>query len=184
VSDAYFDRYSCLSQRDDELGHDAASPMLLDNYRTILGNIVETSQESVAAEVFKALGDPVRWSIIKQIAAVGELPCADLEQTLPVSKPTISYHTKILQQAGLLSVRKEGRNYYYTLRREVLREVQDELWHLAPVPRPVTEDGIAYDALPARHRAERSAAAPPKSARRDRPLRRAAGDEDMVLLTW
>jgi DNA-binding transcriptional ArsR family regulator len=149
-----------------------------------LGNIVETSQESVAAEVFKALGDPVRWSIIKQIAAVDELPCADLEQTLPVSKPTISYHTKILQQAGLLSVRKEGRNYFYTLRREVLREIQDELWHLAPAPRPVTEDGVAYDAAPARRRAERPTAAQPKSARRDRPRRRAAGDEDMVLLTW
>lgn len=145
---------------------------------------MEISQESVAAEVFKALGDPVRWSIIKQIAAVDELPCADLEQTLPVSKPTISYHTKILQQAGLLSVRKEGRNYYYTLRREVLREVQDELWHLAPAPRPVAEDGIAYDAPATRHRAERSAAAQPKTARRDRSRRRVVGDDDMVLLTW
>src|SRR5215470_217198 len=110
------------------------------------GNLVETSQDSLAPEVFKALGDPVRWSIIVQIAAVDELPCAELEQTLPVSKPTISYHTKILQQAGLISVRKEGRNYFYALRREVLREVQDELWHLAPAPRPVGESGIEHDA--------------------------------------
>jgi DNA-binding transcriptional ArsR family regulator len=88
---------------------------------------VKLSQDGLAAEVFKALGDPVRWSIVTQIAAVGELPCADLERTLPVSKPTISYHTKILQQAGLLSVRKEGRNYFYALRRDVLREVQREL---------------------------------------------------------
>jgi DNA-binding transcriptional ArsR family regulator len=79
--------------------------MLLDNDQRIPRTVVETSQENLAAEVFKALGDPVRWSIIAQIAAVDELPCADLEQTLPVSKPTISYHTKILQQAGLLTVR-------------------------------------------------------------------------------
>jgi DNA-binding transcriptional ArsR family regulator len=145
---------------------------------------VETSQESVATEVFKALGDPVRWDIVAQIAAVDELPCATLERTLTVSKPTISYHTKILQQAGLLSVRKEGRNYFYALRRDVLREIQDELWRLAPVPRPVGEDGIDYDAPAPRRRAERSAAAQPRAARAERRGRRAVGDEEMVLLTW
>src|SRR6202044_1058751 len=154
--------------------------MLLDNDQRIPGTVVETSQENLAAEVFKALGDPVRWSIIAQIAAVDELPCADLEQTLPVSKPTISYHTKILQQAGLLTVRKEGRNYFYALRRDVLREIQDELWRLAPAPRPVGEDGIEYAAPAPRYRGEGSAAAQPKPARRERPRGRVAGDDEMV----
>jgi DNA-binding transcriptional ArsR family regulator len=144
---------------------------------------VETSQDSAATEVFKALGDPVRWSIVAQIAAVDELPCADLEQTLPVSKPTISYHTKILQQAGLLSVRKEGRNYFYALRRDVLREVLDDLWRLAPAPRPV-RDAAHQDAPPSRRRSERTTAAQPRSHRHDRRARRAAGDDDMVVLTW
>lgn len=150
------------------------------------GTLVETSQDSAAAEVFKALGDPVRWSIIAQIAAVDELPCADLEQTLPVSKPTISYHTKILQQAGLLSVRKEGRNYFYALRRDVLRQVQDELWRLAPAPRPVGEDGVGLEAPAVRHRPERTAATParPAATRRDRRARRVAGDDDVIVLTW
>ena len=151
------------------------------------GTVVETSQENTlslgttASEVFKALGDPVRWSIIAQIAAVDELPCADLEQTLPVSKPTISYHTKILQQAGLISVRKEGRNYFYALRRDVLREIQDELWRLAPGPRSVGETGVETPAV--RHRQERPAATA-RPARRDRRARRAAGDDEVVLLTW
>ncbi len=147
------------------------------------GNVVDIPQESTAAEVFKALGDPVRWSIVAQVAAVDELPCADLERTLPVSKPTISYHTKILQQAGLLAVRKEGRSYFYTLRRDVLREVQDELWRLAPMPRPVTGDGVGYDASPTRRRAGR-AAAQPGGGRREWPGRRAVGDDDVVVLTW
>ena len=51
-------------------------------------------------EVFRALSDPIRWSIIVQMAQVDELACITLESTLPVSKPTISYHTKILQNAG------------------------------------------------------------------------------------
>jgi DNA-binding transcriptional ArsR family regulator len=148
-----------------------------------LGAVVEISQDGASAEIFKALGDPVRWSIITQIAAVDELPCAALEQTLPVSKPTISYHTKILQQAGLLSVRKEGRNYFYAMRRDVLREVQDELWRLAPGPRPVPESGSGHQAPAVRHRSERAAPAP-APARAARRGRRAAGDDDVVLLTW
>ena len=94
-------------------------------------------------EIFKALSDPVRWSIIVQMASVDELACITLEDTLPVSKPTISYHTKILQHAGLINVRKSGRNYYYSLRRDVLHKLLDDLWELASTPRPVVskEDG-------------------------------------------
>ena len=70
----------------------------------------DLQSSAVPTEVFKALGDPIRWSIVTQMAAVDELACLTLEDTLPVSKPTISYHTKILHHAGLISVRKSGRN--------------------------------------------------------------------------
>jgi DNA-binding transcriptional ArsR family regulator len=83
-------------------------------------------------DVFKALGDPVRWSIVQQMARQDELACSVLEETLPVTKPTISYHVKILAQAGVISVRKRGRNYFYALRHELLREVIAELGSMAP----------------------------------------------------
>jgi DNA-binding transcriptional ArsR family regulator len=83
-------------------------------------------------EVFKALGDPIRWSILQQVAQQDEFACSLLEDTLPISKPTISYHTKLLTQAGLIEVRKRGRNYFYSLRRDVLRDVIKELSSLAP----------------------------------------------------
>ena len=71
------------------------------------------------------------------------MACIALEDTLPAAKPTISYHTKILQNAGLISTRKAGRNYYYSLRRAMLRDLLDGLWELAPTPRPVvgTQNG-------------------------------------------
>ncbi len=84
------------------------------------------------SEVFKAIGDPIRWQIIERIATQAEYPCAELEDVLPVSKPTISYHVKILTQVGLVETSKKGRNYYYTLRREVLQEMVDQLQHLLP----------------------------------------------------
>jgi DNA-binding transcriptional ArsR family regulator len=127
-------------------------------------------------EVFKALGDPIRWSIITQMALVDELACLTLEDTLPVSKPTISYHTKILHQAGLISVRKEGRNYFYSLRRDVLHEVIDGLWELAPTPRPVVGRQKGY---------ARAATRP--TAAGSRPSRGRGTTENLeetVVLTW
>ena len=110
-----------------------------------------TSQPPV--EIFKALGDPIRWNIVVQMASVDELACVALEDTLPISKPTISYHIKILYQAGLINVRKSGRNYFHSLRREVLHELLDDLRELAPAQRSAVreEDGRAVSG-PARNR--------------------------------
>lgn len=139
-----------------------------------MSNPQTTAPES-PTEIFKALGDPIRWKIIQQMAAVDELACSTLEDTLPVSKPTISYHTKILTQAGLIDTRKEGRNYYYTLRREVLHHLVDEMWALAPAPRPVREGKIDHASEVTKRRA----------ARRQRAAERVeATERDLVLLTW
>jgi DNA-binding transcriptional ArsR family regulator len=130
------------------------------------------------SEIFKALGDPVRWSIICQVAEVPELGCSVLEDTLTVSKPTISYHTKILVQAGLLNVRKEGRNFYYTLRRDVLRALVDDVWALAPEPRPVRDGSATFRA---------SSTATRKRWRSPEPVAEVTSsrsDGEAVLLTW
>lgn len=74
-------------------------------------------------EVFKAFADPVRWAMVVEMAQVDEFPATALDQVVAVSKPTISYHIKVLYHAGILEVRKEGRNFYYRLRRDVIREV-------------------------------------------------------------
>lgn len=135
-------------------------------------------------EVFKALADPVRWSIITQMALVDELACLSLEDTLPVSKPTISYHTKILHHAGLISVRKEGRNYFYSLRRDVLRQVLDSLWELAPSPRPVV--GQHKDYLPSGVRQIRPGGGTGRPQADRPPHRRDLPEsvEEGVVLTW
>jgi DNA-binding transcriptional ArsR family regulator len=107
-------------------------------------NFDDRAPTAPPTEIFKALGDPIRWSIVTQMASVAELACLTLEGSLPVSKPTISYHTKILHQAGLISVRKEGRNYFYSLRREVLHEVLDSLSELTPAPWPAGDQEIGH----------------------------------------
>ena len=138
--------------------------------------------ENPPTEVFRALRDPIRWSIIVQMSQVDELACITLEDTLPVSKPTISYHTKILQNAGLISTRKAGRNYYYSLRRDVLRDLLDGLWELAPTPRPVvgTQNGSVATG---RHKKRPD----PGIAAISRQSRQRDGTDDIeeaAVLTW
>src|ERR1700683_1204889 len=136
--------------------------------------------ENPPTEVFRALSDPIRWSIIVQMAQVDELACITLEDTLPVSKPTISYHTKILQNAGLISTRKAGRNYYYTLRRDVLTELLDGLWELAPTPRPVvgTQNGPVANGRRAKRQDSAGIAAIARQSDVNEEI------EEAAVLTW
>lgn len=137
-----------------------------------------------AAEVFKALSDPIRWDIVRQMAAVDELACSVLEETLPVSKPTISYHTKILIQAGLVEVRKDGRNLYYVLRRDALRQLVAEIWQIAPEPTPVRNGRIAFVSSSASRRRSAEPAREPRRGRNTASRQGASHDQDITLLTW
>jgi DNA-binding transcriptional ArsR family regulator len=136
--------------------------------------------ENPPTEVFRALSDPIRWSIIVQMSQVDELACITLEDTLPVSKPTISYHTKILQNAGLISTRKAGRNYYYSLRRDVIRDLLDGLWELAPTPRPVV--GTQNGSVPTSRRKKRQDPASVAAISRQRDV--SDDFEEAAVLTW
>lgn len=70
------------------------------------------------AEVFSALGDPTRLQMIRTILADGEVACTTFDEMFPIGKSTISYHVKVLRNAKLITVRKDGRFYYYQLRRD------------------------------------------------------------------
>ncbi|TCP43416.1 ArsR family transcriptional regulator [Tamaricihabitans halophyticus] len=71
-------------------------------------------------QVMKALADPVRLDMLRLIGSGDEYACTALETELPVGKSTISYHVKILNHAGLLSVQRRGRNFFYTVHKDVL----------------------------------------------------------------
>lgn len=109
------------------------------------------------------------------MADVEELACSTLEDALNVSKPTISYHTKILVQAGLISVRKEGRNFFYTLRRDVLRALIDDIWALAPEPVPVRDGRVNFTPTPSRRR---------KPHTELRAEAAAGAEHEVIVLTW
>lgn len=61
------------------------------------------------ARVLAALGDPVRLRLLSLVAARGEVCSCDLEGPLGRSQPTVSHHTRILADAGLIEGERRGK---------------------------------------------------------------------------
>ena len=72
------------------------------------------------AQVFKALGDPVRLRLLSLIGAHqgGEVCVCDLTTAFDLTQPTISHHLKVLREAGVLRVTPQGSYRTHELRRE------------------------------------------------------------------
>jgi len=65
------------------------------------------------AHIYAALADPVRLRLLSLIAAAGEVCSCDLLQPLGKAQPTVSHHTKVLAEAGLITGDKRGRWVYW-----------------------------------------------------------------------
>ena len=70
------------------------------------------------AKMFKAMGDPIRLRLLSLIAAssateAGECCVCDLSDSFDLSGPTISYHLKVLREAGLVESDRRGTWVYY-----------------------------------------------------------------------
>lgn len=65
------------------------------------------------ARLFKALGDEARLKLL-HLVKDAEVCVCDLVELLGMPQGTLSHHLSVLQQAGLVTARKEGRWNYYT----------------------------------------------------------------------
>jgi ArsR family transcriptional regulator len=64
--------------------------------------------------MLQAIADPVRLSIVRQLAAAANEICAcDFTECCTVSQPTISHHLKVLRDAGIVTTRRQGTFIYY-----------------------------------------------------------------------
>jgi ArsR family transcriptional regulator len=78
------------------------------------------------AQTYAALADPVRLRLLSLIAASGEMCSCDLLEPLAKSQPTVSHHTKILAEAGLIAAERRGRWVYWSVppdRADFVRQV-------------------------------------------------------------
>ena len=75
---------------------------------TVTGAPLDAVEAQELANLLSALADPVRLRLVSLVAANGRVCSCDLEEPLARSQPTISHHTKILAEAGLLTGEKVG----------------------------------------------------------------------------
>lgn len=67
------------------------------------------------APVFTALGDKFRQDIVMLLAQEERLNVNQIAERMPLSRPAISHHLKVLMQAGLIARDRVSRENYYTL---------------------------------------------------------------------
>jgi len=78
----------------------------------------------------EALGDATRMAIFQRLS-LGPLAVGELAERLPVSRPAVSQHLKVLKDAGLVTDRKSGTRRYYALDPEGVARLRghfDQLW--------------------------------------------------------
>jgi DNA-binding transcriptional ArsR family regulator len=88
--------------------------------------VVTNGSRSSQATALAALGDPTRRAIFEQL---GERPSAvgELAGRLPVSRPAVSQHLKVLKEAGLVVDQRQGSRRVYRLHPEGIAELRDYL---------------------------------------------------------
>ena len=75
---------------------------------------VKTTDPDV--ELLQAIADPVRLSILRQLAfSPGSVCACDFTECCTVSQPTVSHHLKVLREAGLVTTERRGTYIYYGL---------------------------------------------------------------------
>src|SRR3954453_4316769 len=80
-----------------------------------------------------ALGDPTRRAIFERLAK-GPTPAGELAEALPVSRPAVSQHLKVLKQAGLVTDRAAGTRRVYRIDPggvAAMRQYLDHMWDVA-----------------------------------------------------
>lgn len=85
---------------------------------------------SDAAQLLKVLGEPLRWEIVRRLAAEDLCTCHLVEE-LGAAQPLISHHLRVLREAGVVTTEPCGAFTYYVLDRAVVAGLGDVVSGLA-----------------------------------------------------
>jgi DNA-binding transcriptional ArsR family regulator len=81
-------------------------------------------------EAIAALADPTRRAVFERLRR-GPRPVVEIARGLPVSRPAVSQHLRVLKDAGLVRERREGTRHFYSVNGDGLADLRqyfDEFW--------------------------------------------------------
>ncbi len=122
------------------LAHNTALLIPSNSCALLLGSEFESSVKTGADNVKpdivlmgKALGEEKRIAVLRMLASEEEITSLTLQRRLKLSMTATHYHLELLQQAGMLNTRNEGRTIYYSLNRDFFALAPALLAEFGPV---------------------------------------------------
>ncbi len=94
---------------------------------SVTADVLDDDEAAALAQAFAALSDPVRLRLLNLVATAAEICSCDLTGPLGRSQPTVSHHTKVLSEAGLIVGEKRGRWVYWRAVPERLAQLRTAL---------------------------------------------------------
>jgi predicted transcriptional regulator len=93
-----------------------------------------------AAAVFAILGQPLRWAILTKAAQAQHVHLKQMAGSLGIGIELLHYHLRLLEQAGLISLSRQGGASHVTVKADAVREAAGALQLILPaeVGGPVT----------------------------------------------
>jgi ArsR family transcriptional regulator len=89
------------------------------------------SRTARSVDLFHALSDETRLEIISMLQS-GERCVCDLTEALDAAQSRLSFHLKVLKDAGIVRDRKDGRWVHYELDREAFDEIEELVAAMKP----------------------------------------------------
>ena len=87
---------------------------------------VTTSGVVEPLAVLQAVADPVRWAVLAMLAEAPRCVCK-LQEQVPIAGNLLSYHLKVLREAGLVTTSRRGRWVDYTLAHDAQERMREAL---------------------------------------------------------
>jgi DNA-binding transcriptional ArsR family regulator len=81
-------------------------------------------------DIFSALAEPTRRSILEMLARNGQLSATDISEKFPVSPSAISQHLKVLREAKLVQMEKRAQQRMYQLNPDAMLELEAWARHM------------------------------------------------------
>ena len=106
---------------------------------------------------FEALGDPHRRAIV-ELLREGDRSVRELAEEMPISRPAVSRHLRLLKQAGLVTARPEGTRRLYRLHDDgidAVREYVEQVWGEAAARFALASENTTPGGAPGRGGARR-----------------------------
>jgi ArsR family transcriptional regulator len=105
-------------------------PIVIDarEIEPIAGTTGETlpGRADVSVPLLVAVADPIRWTVLERLATQPSCVC-NLQEHVPIAANLLSYHLKVLREAGLVTTRRRGRWIDYALARDALDRLRAAL---------------------------------------------------------